>query len=502
MRRLASTLALALTAAVIAAGCGGDDSGSNPLDGGLAYLPKKSVFAVSIDSNLSDGQYKALDKIVGRFPLGGQLKQQIVKSIEENGASFKNDVRPLLGNPIVVGTGRTKAFGNGGDSGDEFIAAVQVKDKDKLDELLKKEKAKEQGERSDAKLYKSDDTWLAVEGDMLVTAGSKAQLEGALDRRDKDDHLTEGDFDKGLEGLPKDALFRVYADVEALLNSDPDTADARRVKWVKALRTLGLTAQARDDALHVDFDLKTEGDLSESDLPLAPGDEAPGVLRNRGEVGIGLRDLAQVFQFGEATAQAVNPTEFGQYAAAKRQIEQRYKLNVDEDLIGQFTGDTSMGVSVNGKYGVRAELKDPAAFKKTLAKVADLIPTFAKGAGAGDVAIAKPKRGSDFYALADGKGNTIVFGVVDGVFVAANDPTRAGRLATEKPTSVPGAKGAFTMSADAEQLLRSVYTRAAPQLGLGGNFGIGLFIAPLKDLSASVSDSPDGMRGSFEVSLD
>ena len=501
MRRLAPTLTLALVAAATAIGCGGSDSGSSPLDSALGYLPKNAPFALVVDSNLSDEQYKSLDRIVSKFPFSDQIKQSITQSLQENGTNFQKDIRPLLGNPVVVGGRGARAITGDSDS-DQFVVAVQVKDKDKLDSLLKKEKAEEQGDHAGATLYKDDQgDWIAVEDDVLVGADSKSQLERALDQRDKDDHLTEDDFDKSQEGLPKDALVKLYADVQALLKSDPDTADAQRVKWVKGLRTLGLTAQAKGDSLLVDFNLKTEG-VSESDLPIASGNEAPGVLRNPGEIGFGIRDLAQVVRFAEGTAQAVNPTDYGQYSAAKRQIEQRFGVNLDDDLIGQFTGDTAASVSVDGKYSVRAELKDPAAFKKTLAKVADLLPQFASGAGAGNLTLAKPKKGSDFYELADANANRIVFGVVDEVFVLTNDPTRAGRLATESPGEVAGAKGAVTMSADAEQLARAVLSRAAPQLGLSGALGTGLFVNPLKELKGSISDAPGGMRGNFELALD
>lgn len=503
MRRLVSALAtLACASALAVAGCGGDEAGT-PLDTALSYLPKDAPFAVALDTNLSGSQYKALDQIAGKFPFGDQLKGQILGSIEEGGTNFEQDVRPLLGNPIVIGGTSAKSITDNADSNDEFVGAVQVKDMEKLDALLKKEKTKERGERAGATLYSTgDDEWLAVEEDMAVIASSRSLIEDAVDRRDTDDHLTEDDFNKGLTGLPESALVRVYADVRALLESDPETADAQRVKWVKALTTFGMTAVAKEDAIDVDFNLATDGDLTEADLPIASGDEAPGVLKRPGEIGLGVRDLGQIVRFGEAAGQAVDPTGFGQYSAAKRQIEQQLKVNVDEDLLGQLEGDTAMSFSLGGKYGVRAELEDPAAFERTLAKVADLLPRFAAGAGAGDLALAKPRRGSDFYALADQNGESIVFGVVDDVFVLANDPTRAGRLSSESPGQVEGAKGSVAMGADAEQVARAFITQLEGQGGLGGALGAGLFIRPLKDLSGSMSATPDGMRGSFELSLD
>lgn len=48
------------------------------------------------------------------------------------------------------------------------------------------------------------------------------------------------------------------------------------------------------------------------------------------------------------------------------------------------------------------------------------------------------------------------------------------------------------------QILRQM----APNLGLGGIFGGGLFARPLDELSGSVATSAAGMRGSFSLTLD
>ena len=62
--------------------------------------------------------------------------------------------------------------------------------------------------------------------------------------------------------------------------------------------------------------------------------------------------------------------------------------------------------------GVRAELEDPREFDRTLAKVSDVLPSFAQGAGFGAVRLAKPEQGEDFYELTEASGGTVVFGVV------------------------------------------------------------------------------------------
>ena len=87
--RLASALAILVCASAFAiTGCGGDEESGTPLDNALSYLPKDAPFAVALDTNLSDGQYKALNELVGKFPFGDQLKQQILQSIERGGTDF------------------------------------------------------------------------------------------------------------------------------------------------------------------------------------------------------------------------------------------------------------------------------------------------------------------------------------------------------------------------------------------------------------------------------
>jgi len=95
-----------------------------------------------------------------------------------------------------------------------------------------------------------------------------------------------------------------------------------------------------------------------------------------------------------------------------------------------------------------------------------------------------------------------VFGVLDEVFVAGSDPARARAMASRQPEDVSGATGSLVMSADAEQVALQVLRQVAPELGLGGIFGGGLFARPLDELNGSVETSTDRMRGSFSLTLD
>ena len=294
----------------------------------------------------------------------------------------------MLGNPVVVGAASAQAIT--GESSD-FVVAGKAKDTGALDDLIDKLNPKKVGEASGATIYQDGDTFIAVKDDMVVSANDEAQLKAALERADGDGHLSEDTFNQALEGLPDSALARVYTDLEALLKSDPGSVDARKVKWIGALRTLGLTVSAKSDSVDVDFRARTEGDLTDADLPIAPGDESPPVIKRPGEIGVGIRDLAHIVRFAENAGQAINPAGFGDYARAKATIDKQLGISLDDDLIGQLTGNLSASVAPGRGFGLRSELKDPQAFRRTLAKVADVLPSFAEGAGFGKMTLTKPK---------------------------------------------------------------------------------------------------------------
>ena len=155
----------------------------------------------------------------------------------------------------------------------------------------------------------------------MILAGTRQLLEAALERADAGEGLSEDDFEAGLDGLPDEALARVFVDVQGLLGQSEGTEAARKIEWVDALRTLGLTVSAQEKSIDVEFNLRTEGgDLTDEDLPLASGDEAAQVVQQRSEIGVGLRDPSQLVAFFESALQAVDPQTFGDYEQGKRAL--------------------------------------------------------------------------------------------------------------------------------------------------------------------------------------
>jgi Protein of unknown function (DUF3352) len=499
MRRCAALALLPVAFAV--AGCGGDSGGgSSALDQALSYLPKDAPFAVAIDTNPKSDQWQSVRQVIRKFPFGEQIERQLKGQVEEGGVDFDKDIKPLLGNPFVVGGVDPRSF-TSGESKEDFVGAIETKDGGKLKDIAEKEGQK-LGDKDGARLYRDnrDHDVFAVDGDVLVVGGSRALVEKALDRQNSDGHLERNDFNRALEGLPKGALIRVYADVGRLIATDPGSATARKVEWVRALRTFGATGSVDDNAVTFDFRMRTdEKGLSDEDLPIAPGEESPPVIKRPGEISIGLRDAAHVIRFALAAGRQVDPASV---EAGQRQIERQLGISVERDLLSQLSGNATLDVALDGSFGIRAEVADPARFKRTLAKVAPALPRIAESFGSGTVGLAKPGHGEDFYALAQPDGDSVVFGVVGRAFIVTSDPARAGRLASQTPVPVSGTSGSVVVDADAEKLAGAVLRQLSDQLGSLGALGGSFFTRPLGELTGSVRAQTNGLRGKLTLALD
>ena len=109
----------------LAAGCGGDDETSGPLESALSYVPKNTPFVVAIDTDLEGGQYKSLQALLDRFPGGIRIEDLLAGQLNGGeGVSFAKDVKPLLGNPFVVSATDVISFLSDGD--EDFLAVLEA----------------------------------------------------------------------------------------------------------------------------------------------------------------------------------------------------------------------------------------------------------------------------------------------------------------------------------------------------------------------------------------
>jgi hypothetical protein len=475
---------LLLIVALVAAGCGSKSSGSG-LGSALSFVPKNAPVVVAIDTDPNGDQWKQVNALIGKFPFGGTAKAQFKSAFNARaGIDWDRDVKPLLGNDFVVAV--TAASASGAPT--PFVVAWKVKDEDAARKLLEKNSRKT-GTAEGADLYQTQaGNVTALKDGTLVSARTPQDVTAAL-KRASGDHMSEQDFNDALGSLDPDSLVRVIGNLQALL-SEPDAAAARKIKWVDALRTFGLTFRAESDGIALAFDAKTEGDLQDSDLPLAAGSSSAPVVRRAGEVGIGLRDPAQVLAFGQMAAQLTDPTGYAKFKAQKAKLSKQLGIDIDRALIGQLTGNSALSIALDGKFALRADLHDPAAAEATLKKAAPRLVKAAKGKSVG---LSTPKNGKGFYALAQANGKKVVFGVVGKSFVAASDAARAAQFAGQSPSVVPGAKGSLVVASDARALANAVAQRQ------GQGTAAQIVTGALGDVTGWVDTETSGMTGALKL---
>lgn len=492
MRPCSAATALALSAALALAACGGDDDADTPLGKALSYIPADAPLALTISTDVEGEQYQQLGDLIERFPGGDQVVQGLRSSIEAQGTDFDEEIRPLLGNDLVVGAPDAEALSS--DEG-QFVGALQVNDTETLQQVIDDQQPTEAGEIDGAQLYGfEDDTFIAVDDDVVVFSDTQEQLEAALVQSGEDDSLTEDTFNEALGDAPEDAPLRVYANLPPILEADPEAQQAQDVAWVGALETVGLTASAEEEGLVLDLDVATNPEgLTEDDLPIASGaEDPPPVVADDDQIGIGIRDPSQVADFAQLAAEQAGA---GEVALAKSQISDQLGIDIDDDVIGQLTGEAAVTVDLTGQVGFRSELQDPAAFGDTLEQISDELPQAAAGLGAPGVQLAPT--GGGFYELRAPDSPPVSVGVVGGVLAIAGTQQEAQRLAGAAPQEVPDAAGSVTMRADASTLAEQALEPLALLVGDPAQF-----TEPLGDLTGSMESDTSGLRGRFLLTVE
>jgi len=510
MRKLALLIAALIAAAAVAAGCGGDDgSSSSPLGNALGYLPADTPFAAAIATDREGDQLDDAGDLADELQGGqGQLDALLEQALGERAGDLE-ELEKALGNPFVVGSTDIQEFLDSSSGSDqEFVAAIQSKDSDALGALVDGGRATEDGEVAGATVYVDDSgDVFAIDGDTLVVAGDRAQLEAALNTQEDGGGLSEDDFASATEGVPSDALLRVYLNIGAMLQASPDAESALRSKWVAALRTGAVALAVDGDEVAIDVNVNTDPEgLTDADLPMAAGGDAPQVLDRADAINLALRDPSQLLAFAQATGKTVDPEGFTDFEQGKAQVERQLEISLDDDLIAQLKGDLAVSIGNDGKFGARAQLEDPDAMRATLKKLEPVLPDIARGAAGERVGFAAPKAGDDFYAVATSDGDQIVFGVVGDVLVVANDPTLAGAVAQQGTEAVPGASGALVMQTDPRPLLAGLLGQVSgfdvgPE-GLADQLSSQLGDRPLGDLTGSFEVSTERLSGSFKLDTD
>jgi hypothetical protein len=125
--------ALAAAAVLIASACGtagAVGTAATTLGGGASLAPSDAVAFVAVDSNLSSGQWDAVNGLLGKFPSGDKLLASLRQQFAQKTKLSIDDLQAALGDELdlVVLPGAAK----------RYVGLTQARDQAKLDALLTK----------------------------------------------------------------------------------------------------------------------------------------------------------------------------------------------------------------------------------------------------------------------------------------------------------------------------------------------------------------------------
>lgn len=194
-RRAIATIVLTLLA-LVAAACGGSGSSSatGSSSGGAEQAPAGAPAFISVNTDLSSDQWKAIDKLLQKFPGRQKLISDLRRSFETDaGVNWETDVKPALGPELDV---VVLDFANGGSA----VALTQPKDENKFNALVKKANAKDP----------QDQVVTEKVGDWTVISGKQAYIDTYKQQMSGDKLSGDATFKAATGKLSDDAVAKVY----------------------------------------------------------------------------------------------------------------------------------------------------------------------------------------------------------------------------------------------------------------------------------------------------
>jgi hypothetical protein len=474
---------LALACLLAACGSSSSSAPTDPLTAELSYIPPASPVIATIVTDPNSPAVKNLSTLLTKFQVLSLLTSSLKQKLQKEGLTYDADVKPVLGNPVVIGTIQTPGAG----SKLKGVAVWVTKDASKLKALVTKSSSgnKKIGSHDGATLYRSRDgqTVVAIDGATVVGADTQALVEAALDRHANDKGMTLSQYNQQISGLPAHSFVQVSGNVAALL-ATPRAATARRIPWVAAIKGYAVAISPTSNGISVDWKVDTTGrQLTAAQLPLAAGSAAPALAS--GEPGsLGIRDPAQIVNFSLSAVQAVDPAAAAQFQAALGALRKGFGINVTGAL-GQLTGD--LITAGEGPVSLfRAGVNNPAVVSQTLANVQKHIQSLAPRTTMRPV-------GGGFY-LVNRPSLTFAVGLVGNQLVAGNASVSKLRSFATKPTTPSGGHGAIAFSESLQQVLKLTgsFVRS-PQAEL--------ILSQLRDFSGWMANTPSALTGNALVTI-
>jgi hypothetical protein len=473
VRCLSLAVLAGLASAAALAGCGGvpDD----PLEPTLKFFPSSAPVLAVVDTDRDGDQQRALRQITRRFPLSSQLVPQLQDP----------DLAPVLGNPAVIGAQDPRALSDRR----QLVVALRPRHRERLTEVRRRwvdsGRFRPAGQEAGFRvLQDATGELIAYDGETLVFSGSRPLLSNALRRGREDEGMDLDEFRDAFEDVPGHALLGVRLNAEALAAASPFGARAQATPFLSEARTLGAKLFAHPGAVEARFRMHTDDDVDKRDLPLAERSASPPAVVRKGELGLGVRDPAQLLRFLRSAGLGIG----------NAQVEERVGIRFTRDFIKQMRGDAALSLVPGGGWALRAEVRDPKAMKKTLDRITRRAADAARKYQSDVISITPPRDAGGVY-LFDRIGNDLAFGLFGDRLVFATSKRFAIEMARAPLRRVTGARGALVLSARPEEIRSRFVRQFAPAGALGNLVEPSVFLRPLGRLDASVEAHEDGLSG-------
>jgi hypothetical protein len=188
------SVAACAAGAILATGCGGGNVAGTE---GADRVPASADLFIAVNTDFEGDQWKAAGALVDKFPGGAEGVRQLLGSLEEEDVDFERDVKPAVGPEVDV---VILDFKTGEEP--EVVALTQPRDRGKFEALMKKG---------------NDPTAVEFADEWAIVAESQDVIDRFQQAADEGDPLAESDpFKDAMDGLPDDALARVYVNARAL----------------------------------------------------------------------------------------------------------------------------------------------------------------------------------------------------------------------------------------------------------------------------------------------
>jgi hypothetical protein len=457
-------VAAALLCLAFAAGCGDEEQSSANLPGALGYMPADAYVVALAPTDFDGQQLTRLEHLLGpalRESGAKSLRNVLIEPVPNSDP--ERDIAPLLGDTLVLAA-------SGSTDHPQVLAALDTHDTAKAKALVEK----------------VPDSHLRVDGTTLLIPleGREGLLDAAIERHKAGKGMTADAFAGAYgDGADDDALVRVLANghtLASLLDVDVD------VPWIKALRSVAVSLRLDEDQIDARLRVSTDPDgLSEDDLPLATGDDAPQAGDIEGAVNSANRDQSRTTVFLARLARTAYPDS--DFVHEVEKLESETGIKFEDAVLKEFNGPSASVAWPDGTFGAVSDVADPDAMRALLPKLAPRLPAILRGlrglGNSGLVALLLMAPDAPLVPgalpLLDGieVGRTnhglyeitgldeessgpefavpaVVFGMVGDRFVVATDESRAHQVATMKVSDVEDAHGAAVARADLGTLPR------------------------------------------------